>query len=112
MRAHLSTDSSDTAHANGVAPASDPADTTGPATGTGGAPTVDEAGIARLFEMTSDLLAAISLDGRFTLLNPAWEGLLGWSRAELLSRPIEEFMHPEDVQQTLALMRAGGNGPS
>ena len=36
-------------------------------------------GIARLFEMTSDLLATISLDGRFTLLNPAWEQLLGWT---------------------------------
>ncbi len=38
-----------------------------------------ESGIARLFEMTSDLLATISLDGRFTLLNPAWEHLLGSS---------------------------------
>ena len=38
-----------------------------------------EARIARLFEMTSDLLATISLDGRFTLLNPAWEQLLGWT---------------------------------
>jgi hypothetical protein len=33
--------------------------------------------IGRLFEMTSDLLATISLDGRFTLLNPAWEQVLG-----------------------------------
>ena len=41
-------------------------------------PLSGEAQISRLFEMTSDLLAAISLDGRFTLLNPAWEQLLGW----------------------------------
>jgi diguanylate cyclase (GGDEF)-like protein/PAS domain S-box-containing protein len=60
--------------------------------------------IAKLFEMTSDLLATISLDGRFTLLNPAWEQLLGWSRAELLAGPIEQFMHPEDVERTLALL--------
>src|SRR5271166_3340539 len=71
-----------------------------------------EASVARLFEMTSDLLATISLDGRFTLLNPAWEGLLGWSREELMSRRIDEFLHPEDVEQTLALMLAGGNRPS
>jgi PAS domain S-box-containing protein len=44
--------------------------------------------VARLFEMTSDLLATISLEGRFTLLNPAWEQLLGWTREELLSNPI------------------------
>ena len=47
-------------------------------------PTLDsDARIARLFEMTSDLLATISLDGRFTLLNPAWEQVLGWTREEL-----------------------------
>src|ERR1700729_421367 len=65
-----------------------------------------EARIARLFEMTSDLLATISLDGHFTLLNPAWEQLLGWSGDELRGRPIREFMHPEDAKQTLELMLA------
>jgi diguanylate cyclase (GGDEF)-like protein/PAS domain S-box-containing protein len=60
--------------------------------------------IARLFEMTSDLLATISLDGRFTLLNPAWEQLLGWTLAELQSGSVESFMHPEDVDRTLAIL--------
>ena len=55
--------------------------------------------------MTSDLLATISLDGRFTLLNPAWEQLLGWTREELQSRArSQDFMHPDDVEQTLALI--------
>ena len=61
-----------------------------------------EARIARLFELTSDLLATISPDGRFTLLNPAWEQLLGWTREELQAGPMHEFMHPEDVEETLA----------
>jgi diguanylate cyclase (GGDEF)-like protein/PAS domain S-box-containing protein len=70
-----------------------------------------KARIARLFEMTSDLLATISPDGRFTLLNPAWEQLLGWSREELRSRPIREFVHPEDVEQALgALLECAGQG--
>ncbi len=60
--------------------------------------------IARLFEMTSDLLATISLDGRFTLLNPAWEQLLGWTREELRERPIRQFVHPDDVEQALGPM--------
>lgn len=68
--------------------------------------------IARLFEMTSDLLATISLDGRFTLLNPAWEQVLGWTREELLARPIHELMHPDDVEQTLGLMLAGSRHPA
>ena len=44
--------------------------------------------------MTSDLLATISLDGHFTLLNPAWEQLLGWTREELEAQPMHEFIHP------------------
>src|SRR5438874_1353964 len=68
--------------------------------------------IRRLFEMTSDLLATISLDGRFTMLNPAWEQVLGWTREELLARPIQELMHPDDVEQTLALVIAGGQHPA
>lgn len=67
-----------------------------------------KARIARLFEMTSDLLATISLDGRFTLLNPAWEQLLGWAPEELRGRSMRELMHPEDAEQTLALMSAEG----
>jgi len=71
-----------------------------------------EARVAQLFEMTSDLLATISLDGRFTLLNPAWEQMLGWTREELQAGPIQEFMHPDDVEQTLSLMHAGDGRPA
>jgi diguanylate cyclase (GGDEF)-like protein/PAS domain S-box-containing protein len=69
----------------------------------------DANGIERLFEMTSDLLAAISLDGRFTLLNPAWEDALGWSVEELMSKPMHEGVHQDDLEQTLALTLAGRN---
>jgi diguanylate cyclase (GGDEF)-like protein/PAS domain S-box-containing protein len=68
--------------------------------------------IARLFEMTSDLLATVSLDGRFTLLNPAWEAVLGWTREELQAKPMQEFIHPDDVEQTLALILAGNHRPA
>ncbi len=71
------------------------------------APSRSESEIERLFEVTSDLLATISLDGRFTLLNPAWERLLGWTRAELQAAPMDAFVHPDDVEQTLELMQAG-----
>jgi diguanylate cyclase (GGDEF)-like protein/PAS domain S-box-containing protein len=67
----------------------------------------EEAQIVRLFQTTSDLLAAISLDGRFMLLNPAWEEVLGWPREELLSRSMRDLVHPDDVEQTAALMLAG-----
>lgn len=74
----------------------------------GQSPTVKDATeIVRLFEATNDLLAAISLDGHFTLLNPAWEQALGWTREELLSRPMRDLVHPDDVEQTAAVMLAG-----
>jgi diguanylate cyclase (GGDEF)-like protein/PAS domain S-box-containing protein len=68
--------------------------------------------LARLFEMTSDLLATVSLDGHFTLLNPAWEQVLGWTREELQAKPMHEFVHPDDVEQTRALFLAGNHRPA
>jgi diguanylate cyclase (GGDEF)-like protein/PAS domain S-box-containing protein len=63
--------------------------------------------IARLFESTSDLLATITPDCRLTLLNPAWEEVLGWTCEELLARPMRELLHPDDVEQTTAVMLTG-----
>jgi diguanylate cyclase (GGDEF)-like protein/PAS domain S-box-containing protein len=65
--------------------------------------------IERLFEMTSDLLAVISLEGRFELLNPAWEDALGWPLEELMAQPMHERVHPDDLEQTLTLTLAGRN---
>jgi diguanylate cyclase (GGDEF)-like protein/PAS domain S-box-containing protein len=87
----------------------EPTSTQGPA----GLPARDaESGVGKLFEMTSDLLATISLDGCFTLLNPAWEQLLGWTREELQSRPVTDFVHPDDAEQLLGPMRAGKGHPT
>jgi diguanylate cyclase (GGDEF)-like protein/PAS domain S-box-containing protein len=71
-----------------------------------------EAGITRLFEMTSDLLATISLDGAFKLVNPAWERVLGWTREELQTHNLSELIHPDDVEQTMALVLAGEGDPA
>jgi diguanylate cyclase (GGDEF)-like protein/PAS domain S-box-containing protein len=68
--------------------------------------------VARLFEMTSDLLATISLEGRFTLLNPAWEQLLGWTLEELQAKPLADYLHPDDVEQTRALLLTGRARPA
>jgi diguanylate cyclase (GGDEF)-like protein/PAS domain S-box-containing protein len=66
----------------------------------------------RVFAMTDDLLAEISLDGRLTLLNPAWERVLGWSLQEMLGRSIQDLVHPEDVEHTLVLTLPGSNVPA
>jgi diguanylate cyclase (GGDEF)-like protein/PAS domain S-box-containing protein len=64
----------------------------------------DDADLRRLFELTGDPLAAVSLAGRFTLFNPAWEHLLGWSRGELEAVSIGELLHPDESDSALSLI--------
>jgi PAS domain S-box-containing protein len=52
------------------------------------------------FELSPDLLSIGNLDGYFTRVNPAFERTLGYSSAELGSRPFIEFVHPDDRQRT------------
>lgn len=61
----------------------------------------DEADLDRFFALSLDLLCIAGLDGYFRRVNPSWTRVLGWSEAELLSRPVVDFMHPEDRERTL-----------
>ncbi len=64
----------------------------------------------RLWDMSLDLLATASHDGYLTRLSASWEQALGYSRAELMGRPYLEFVHPEDLEQTVARTTALLNG--
>ncbi len=52
------------------------------------------------FELTSDLVAIFDNVGYLNVANPAMLKHLGYSEAELKSRPFIEFIHPEDLQKT------------
>jgi len=54
------------------------------------------------FSSSLDLLCIANVDGRFIRLNPEWEHVLGYSVSELEGRMFLDFVHPEDVQSTLA----------
>jgi PAS domain-containing protein len=54
----------------------------------------------KFFSMNLDLLCIADTKGYFLRLNPAWEKILGFSLAELMSKPFLELVHPEDVAAT------------
>jgi PAS domain S-box-containing protein len=55
----------------------------------------------RFFDLVPDLMCVVSRDGFLVRLNDAWERTLGFSKVELMSRPLNDFLHPDDVQPTL-----------
>ena len=64
----------------------------------------------RIYELSNDLFAVAGFDGYLKTINPAWERLLGYSQAELLSRPFAAIIHPDDhaaASEALAAMQAG-----
>jgi PAS domain S-box-containing protein len=58
--------------------------------------------LARHREMSLDLICTASFDGFFVEVNPAWEQVLGYDLDELTSRPFVDFIHPDDLERTLA----------
>jgi PAS domain S-box-containing protein len=56
---------------------------------------------SRFIDLSIDLLCIAHFSGYFRRLNPAWERTLGFSREELQSKPLFDFVHPEDRERTL-----------
>lgn len=49
---------------------------------------------------SSDLIAISNFDSYFTQLNKKWEEVTGYTIEELTSRPLFEFIHPEDREMS------------
>lgn len=58
--------------------------------------------IAHHRELSLDLVATANFDGYFTEVNPAFTRTLGFTSEELLSEPFVNFVHPDDIEPTLA----------
>jgi PAS domain S-box-containing protein len=63
-----------------------------------------------IFDLSLDLLCVAGLDGYYKRVNPAFEQTLGYTAAELLSRPILDFVHPDDREPTAAMVGALSEG--
>jgi PAS domain S-box-containing protein len=68
--------------------------------------------LAPFFELSLELLCIADVEGRFRRINPAFETLLGYSQAELLSRPFFDFMIPEDRAAAMAELASLRRGKS
>lgn len=62
------------------------------------------------FEVALEFLCTASFDGYFKRLNPRWSQVLGWTDAELKSKPFLEFVHPDDRDATLQAAGALSRG--
>jgi PAS domain S-box-containing protein len=56
----------------------------------------------RFFDLSIDLLATGNFAGYFTRVNPAFERVLGFTSAELMAQPFLDFVHPDDLEHTIA----------
>jgi PAS domain S-box-containing protein len=64
----------------------------------------------QFFAVSLDMLCISDLEGNIQRLNPAWEKTLGFSVAELRSKPWFDLIHPDDLpeaMQACATLRSG-----
>ena len=56
------------------------------------------------FQLMPDLFCIASPDGRIIKLNSEWKAVLGYNSEELLSIPLTELIHPDDVSQSIKVI--------
>lgn len=57
--------------------------------------------LERFFSVNLDLLCITDFEGNFIRVNKAWEEILGYPTDYLENRNFLEFVHPEDIEDTL-----------
>jgi PAS domain S-box-containing protein len=58
--------------------------------------------LVRFFELSPDLFCIAGFDGYFRRVNGNFTRVLGYTPDELISRPLIEFVHPDDRANTKA----------
>lgn len=66
--------------------------------------------LERFFDYAIDMLCIADARGYFLKVNRAFERVFGYTRAELLSRPFVDFVHPDDRPETVAETRRLSTG--
>jgi PAS domain S-box-containing protein len=66
--------------------------------------------LAQFFDLSHDLFCVVGFDGRCKLVNGSFERVLGYSREELMARPVMDLVHPEDVERARSVFAVPGTG--
>ena len=61
--------------------------------------------LERFFDLSPELLCIAGFDGRFRRVNGSWSRVLGIADDVLVASPFVSFVHPDDVERTLAETR-------
>ncbi len=64
--------------------------------------------------MAANLTAVLDFEGRYLRVSGGFEAVLGWTPADMIGRPVTDFVHPDDLPATrerLATLRAGAGDP-
>jgi PAS domain S-box-containing protein len=64
----------------------------------------------RMWRLSTDLMLVARFDRTIVAVNPAWTALLGWTEGELVGERSTGFLHPDDVERTLAETRRLSEG--
>ena len=59
----------------------------------------------RFFTLSLDMLCIVGFDGHFRRVNPAWKRGLGYTAADMVSKPFLDFVHPDDREASVAEMK-------
>ncbi len=64
----------------------------------------------RIWTLSPVVKIVASMGGEISAVNPSWTRLLGWSAEETVGRNVQEFVAPEERQQSRAAMRDLASG--
>ncbi len=59
-----------------------------------------------LVENSHDIIYTLSTDGVFTFVSPAWTTLVGHATDQVVGRPFQRFVHPDDLARCEAFLQA------
>lgn len=68
--------------------------------------------LGNYLDLLLDMLCVVDDDGRFVYVSASVEQILGYQNAELIGQPMQDYIWPEDLQDTLAAASSVMQGES